>query len=364
MSSLTLNTLKEQAWILLISIAFYTLMSLISWLWIKYDWKLPQFIKNANNKSFVGYLASTSNGDVPRERVMVMWMLLVFGMTTTFGIPVLSEFYRGSDYQSSAIISVSMFNLPQRIFLYTYCLSMITGLKINKNNIGTSIKKLATNSTLLITIIGFFLWVSQLIPGLGGNSIDTNAALILPDGSVVNSVKKATFGTNFMPIYFDAQNQGYIYDAAGGFYNKTNIVPSGWMNFKVTMPYLYNVATMLASLCTPIVWLTVGMKMGESSLKETFKDKYAWFYTIIKIFVIPAIMLGIMKLFNVYDEIGKVPSLSMIVAAATPPGAVPTALCLSYNKAPTFTARASALSTIVSLAMLPIWILISELVFV
>ncbi|MCS4536688.1 AEC family transporter [Mycoplasma sp. CSL7475-4] len=364
MSSLTMQKLKEQAWILLISFLFYFILSIVSWLWIKCDWKLPVFIKKSNSKSIVNTLARTSNGDIPRERVLTMWMLLIFGSTTTFGLPIITEFYRGTINEATSILSVSIFNVPQRMFLYTYCFMMFTGLKFNKKNMGNTLKKLATNTTLLITFIGLALWLTQLIPAIGEHSQAVSKTLNLANNESVLTVKKASYGVNFLPIYFDAEGNKYIYNIAKSIYERTTLTASGWMDAGVTMPYFKNIANMLASLCTPLVWLTVGMKMSESKLRAVFTDKWVWFYTIVKIVIIPLLMLGVMySLYNSNHKVGAVAALSIVVVSATPPGAVPAAIALSYNKAPTFTARASALSTLASIVFLPIWIILCQLLF-
>ncbi|MCT4469825.1 AEC family transporter [Mycoplasma sp. HS2188] len=364
MSSLTMQKLKEQAWILLISFLFYFILSIVSWLWIKCDWKLPVFIKKSNSKSIVNTLARTSNGDIPRERVLTMWMLLIFGSTTTFGLPIITEFYRGTINEATSILSVSIFNVPQRMFLYTYCFMMFTGLKFNKKNMGNTLKKLATNTTLLITFIGLALWLTQLIPAIGEHSQAVSKTLNLANNESVLAVKKASYGVNFLPIYFDAEGSKYIYNIAKSIYERTTLTASGWMDAGVTMPYFKNIANMLASLCTPLVWLTVGMKMSESKLRAVFTDKWVWFYTIVKIVIIPLLMLGVMySLYNSNHKVGAVAALSIVVVSATPPGAVPAAIALSYNKAPTFTARASALSTLASIVSLPIWIILCQLLF-
>ncbi|TQC54051.1 hypothetical protein E1I18_01160 [Mycoplasmopsis mucosicanis] len=364
MSSMTIELLKQQAWIILISFVMHGVLCFLAWIWSKFQHKIPAFIKNANSNSVLGTLSAKTDGDIPQQRVMVMFMLLVFGMTTTFGLPVLAEFYKGTPHQSNAIISASIYNFPQRIFLYTYGFIVLTGMKSSKQNFKKNMKVMLTNPTLLITFFGFVLWLLQLIPSLGAHEVMLNKPINIAtqNGEIVVE-KYANYGLWFQRIYIDQNNERYIYNFAQNLYTKTNLAPSGYMNFSTTIPFVFNVANMIAAICTPIVWFSVGMKMGESKLKHVFSDKWAWIYTIIKIIVMPAIILGILKALNNSGHIDKITGLSIVVIFSTPPGAVPTSLSLSHNQAPHFTARASALSTLASIIFIPTWIVISEVTF-
>ncbi|MBU4690356.1 AEC family transporter [Mycoplasma sp. ES3157-GEN-MYC] len=320
----------------------------------------------------LGTISATTNNDVPKERALMMFILIIFGATATFGLPVISEFYQGTSHQAGAIISVSMWNIPQRITLYTFVFVIISGIKMNKENLKQTCKKLATNSTLMITVLGLFLWLTQLIPGLGNSTKDIDAIQIdvftkQIDGvnyfDTIEVVKKAKFGTNFNSIYIAKDSSKYIFDASKNLYIATNIEPAGWMDFHTTMPYVNNVVLTLSRLCTPLVWLTVGMKMSEKRLREVFTDKYVWLYTFIKLIIVPLIMLAIMYSFYTAKKIPAEVCLTIVVVSVTPPGTVPAALSLMYNKAPNFTARASALSTIMSIILIPIFIVLCEFIF-
>ncbi|QBF34775.1 hypothetical protein EG856_02500 [Mycoplasmopsis phocirhinis] len=364
MSSLTIQKLKEQAWVLLISILFYSILSLLSFIWIK-KWKAPAFINKAEPDSILLLLSNSSNQQHNKQKILTMWMLLIFGSTTTFGLPIISEFYRATPHENVSILSISLFGVPQRIFLYTYCLIMLSGIKFNKSNLVTTIKKLAKNTTLIITLIGFSLWLTQLIPGAGEHSEIVSKTLTLENNKNVLAIKKANYGLNFLPIYFDAEGNKYIYNINKSIYQLTLITPTGWIDAGVTMPYFRNIANILASLCTPLVWLSVGMKMSESRFKTIFSDKSVWLYTIIKIILIPLLMLGIMySLYSANRKVGAIEALSIVVISATPPGAVPVAIALSNNKEPTFTARASVFSTLASIIFIPIWIVVCQLIFI
>ncbi|QSF13683.1 AEC family transporter [Mycoplasma sp. Mirounga ES2805-ORL] len=365
MSDINMGKLKEQAWILLISFIFYFVLSLVAYLWMKFFYrKVPKSVENANEETIIGALSGTDEKDSPRDKALVMWMLLIFGSTITFGMPIADEFYKNTPSHDTALVSVNVFNIMQRVFCYTYCFMMIKGIRLNKQNVKKSLRSIALNPALIGTFVGLGLWLSQLIPGLGASSIPADIKFNLDPKTSIQLVSKAKFGTNMQPIFFDADNNKYIFNSAINNYQLTEINPTGWFDFKITLPYFYKIAAVLSELCTPLIWLTIGMKISESKLKSLFADKQAWLYSFLKLIVIQLIIFGSLFLLNYYGKITKVSAISIMIITATPPGAAPMAFVLNEKRASHFAVRASTLSTLLSLFIIPFWIIISEIVYI
>ncbi|MGL5428567.1 MAG: AEC family transporter, partial [Cetobacterium sp.] len=112
----------------------------------------------------------------------------------------------------------------------------------------------------------------------------------------------------------------------------------------------------LASLCSPLAWLAAGLKLSELSIKESFKSKVAWQFSIVKTVFIPIFILAIIYIFNLFGILTlSKESLGVItVMMGTPTASVIIAYSLKYNREPLLTSSCSLLSTIFSLFTIPV----------
>ncbi|EFF41702.1 AEC family transporter [Mycoplasmopsis alligatoris] len=310
--------LQQQAIVLGIAFGFYISLLIIAMLWVKYLPKLlPNSVKNATQDSLLGQASGLSQEQIDKKhRPLVLWMLIIFGSTTFFGIPIISQLYK-----DGGLLAANMWNIPYRIFLYSVCFMQIKGLKLDKANMKTSLKSTFVNPIIIATLLGLVLWLSQLIPG------------------------------------------------ASSFGPKQNV---GWFQFSVTAPWIFKTVDVLGALCSPLIWLVIGMTLAGTKLKEAFSDKWAWIYSLLKLIALPALIFGVFAILLATNSLPtdpKFPSMpkniaiAMVIFAATPPATVAVAFCLGENKCANLAARCSAISTLCAVVMIPVWVVLCEVVF-
>lgn len=322
MSNITIEELKTQGVILGLSFGFYILLLAIAFIWVRYFPKLipsrfriqTQTQFESQNKTVSGKIVETigevKSQDDLTKRSLVMWMMLIFGSTTFFGMPIIQTLYSGDGVKSANI-----WNIGYRVFLYSYCFMVMSGLKFNKENIKQSFKTAFLNPIVIATFVGLILWLTQLIPG--------------------------------------ASNFGINYESG----------KNGWFNLSKTMPYIYEPFNKLSGLASPLVWLSIGMTLAGSSILAATKDKWVWIFTIEKLVIIPLIIFAVMIPLVDTNVITKGAAIAMVIFAATPPATVVLAYSMQYKLCENFASQCSALSTLFAIIMIPVWIVISEATF-
>lgn len=363
MTTTTIKQLQEQAIVLGLAFVFYSGLCLIAWLWVKYfPFKVPTSVQKANDSTTIGILSNTETLEEKRNNALVIWMLLIFGSTTFFGLPIVQQLYEGD----GGLLSVNIWTIPYRIFGYTFLMMQMLGIKFDKKNAKKSFRNIILNPVILLIIIGLLCWLSQLIPGAGisTKNLDAPVKLKLENGSYLISYQYQTFGPNFSRIYLVDNNNNfnkYIYDIAKKVYICTNINAVGWFEWKITIPYFYKPINIMASLCSPLIWIAIGMTLSESSFREATKDKWVWIYALFKMVIIPIIIYLIFLALFKQNLVTKNVAIAMVIICATPPGTLVVAFAISGNKGVKISASTSAICTILAIVAIPIWILICEM---
>lgn len=75
-----------------------------------------------------------------------------FGSTTFFAIPIIDGIIG-----STGTLYANIFNIGYRVFLYTFGLVMMSGIKFERKNI----KKIIINPIIIATFLGLFCWIFQ-----------------------------------------------------------------------------------------------------------------------------------------------------------------------------------------------------------
>jgi len=233
----------------------------------------------------------------------VLRVLTIFGSTTFFGIPIISAIYGAEGAMLAAI-----FNIGYRIFLYSYGYIKMSGLKIERKNI----KTMFLNPIVLATFLGLFIWLIQ----------------------------------------------GYLPQIAVG---ETTV---GFLRVDQTIPWLYRPVIFLSNLASPLAWLSIGATLAEISLEDAAKEKDAWYYTFMKIAIVPFINLVILIILSITGimPISFVALATMIIMMATPTATVAAAYAIGFDKEAILTSNCSLVSTIVGVAAMPLWIVILEII--
>lgn len=252
----------------------------------------------------------------------VMEILFVFGSTTFFGQPLIKAVF------PAAFNDSSMFNIAYRVFLYSYAYYAICqsnesdeGTQKTNPSIKAILKKIFVNPIIIATFVGFILWSLQLI----GDASDTS---------------------NWWVVTINGAN---------------NVAATGaFWNISVSLPWLYQTITTLGNLSSPLVWIAIGCTLGKVSFKEAAKDKNVWIFTFIKIIAAPVINFLLLFLINLIPGINV--TFNTLAATtlmwAVPPATVAITYCIDSNKEAVFASSCSLIGTLVSVAFIPIYIIL------
>ena len=249
----------------------------------------------------------------PNQR-KILALLFTFGSGTFFAQPLLASLYGAQVYNDS-----NLFNISFRVFVYSYVFVAIGGDKIapeakSKKELA---KKILLNPILLATFFGLLLWALQAIPG----SHEAQWWTLRKDW--INP--SATLTPSYVPF----------------------------LRIDVSLPWVYAVFKALGALASPLVYLAIGLTLGEKSIKEAAANRLAWLFAFFRIFVGPLLVLGILYALEGIAKACAYPQLislatvqSTILMWAVPPVTVGVAYCLEFDNEKNLASDASLLSTI------------------
>ncbi|WP_031542028.1 AEC family transporter [Mesoplasma photuris] len=316
MTEASIEQLKSEAMVLLIGFLFYTIMIFGARIFfIKYE----------------------------RDIQDTLTMCIALASTTFFGTPIVTALW-GDD---GGIISANIFNIPYRIFLYSLgfmvmsrkILSSTTKTKkmkadltevelaeskeIAKTNRKAAMKNIFVNPILIATVVGFIIWVTQLIPG-------------------INVVEMAGVNNNeaFSPLRID-----------------------------LLLPPIGQILGVVSGICTPLAWIAIGIQLAKGNLKDAFKSKTAWYAAGIKVVVAPLIILlitlaigGIAYAATGEAQIKFVGLGALVIMTASPPASVVVSYAIAYDKQARLASELTAVSTVAAIVSMPIWVVIVTVV--
>lgn len=228
----------------------------------------------------------------------------IFGSTTFFGIPIINAIYG-----NQGVIYANIFNISYRVFLYSYALIRMSGMKFQIKNL----KDIFLNPIIIATFLGLFVWIFQ-------NS--------LPQTSLSSGQSVA------------------------------------FLRIDKTVPWLFITLKNLAALTSPLAWLAIGNTLSNISLSKAMSSKESWYYSINKVILVPLLNFVILIALTLthlipfsFTAIGVV-----IIMMATPTATVAAAYAIKYNRAAVVASNCSLLSTLFSVLFIPIWIIILEII--
>lgn len=237
-----------------------------------------------------------------KDKQDVLRVLTIFGSTTFFGIPI-----AGAIYGPTGVMYSSIFNIGYRIFLYSYGYIKMSGLKMELKNL----KTMFLNPIVIATFLGLFVWLFQ----------------------------------GYLPQMSVATEDGAIQQFA-------------FLRIDQTAVWLFKPMTYLAGLASPLAWLSIGSTLGEISFKTAATDKTSWYYSIVKVWLVPIVNIVLLALLTVSHilSVDSVALATIVIMMATPTATVAAAYAISFDKEAILTSNASLLSTITSVVMIPVWI--------
>lgn len=112
----------------------------------------------------------------------------------------------------------------------------------------------------------------------------------------------------------------------------------------------------IASLCTPISMLIIGVLLSTRTLKQIFGSGKVYYLCALKLIIIPMVFCILMKLLGFSDF-----WILFVTACAAMPSASSTSMFAElYDTAPVYSAQCVGTSTLLSLATMPLLILIAQ----
>lgn len=237
------------------------------------------------------------------EKKEVLEILSVFGSTTFFGLPII-----GAVYGPIGVMYGSIFNISYRVFLYSYAYLKLSNIKFSTDNL----KKMFLNPIIIATFLGIFVWMFQ----------------------------------NFLP---QVRVNGETY---------------AFLRIDQTATWLHSPMVFLARLCSPLAWLAIGSKLADIPFKSAVESKEAWYYSFIKIIIVPTINILVILLLTVTNilPLSFISLAAVVIMMATPPATVAVAFAINSDKEAVMTSNCSLISTVACVAMMPVWIIVLELI--
>lgn len=234
--------------------------------------------------------------------------LSIFGSTTFFSTPIIS-----SIFGPVGVMLSSIFNISYRVFLYSYGYIQMSGLKMSSKNI----KEMFLNPIIIATFLGLFIWAFQSM---------------LPQVNVT---------------------------MANGTVNQY-----AFLRIDQTLPWLQQALKYLANLASPLAWLAIGATLGQINIKQAAENKTTWYYSAVKVILIPVILLAVLLILHAtsiitlsYDVIAVV-VLMMMAPSAT----VVTTYAISFDREALLASNCSLISTILAVICIPFWIITLEII--
>lgn len=248
---------------------------------------------------------------VKGDKQDVYRVLTIFGSTTFFGTPIVQAVYG-----ATGAMYASIFNIPYRVFLYSYAYVKMSGVKMDKENMKKNLKEIFLNPIILATFAGLLIWIFQ------------------------ESLPQVMIAT-------DAGEKSVAF-----------------LRLDQTLPWFYKALDYLKSLASPLAWLSIGATLAEVPFKKAVVQKDAWIYSLTKVLLIPAINIAILIVLSTTSilPVAYEAVATTVIMMATPTATVAAAYAISFDREAVFTSNCSLLSTVAAVIATPIWLIILEIV--
>ncbi|MDE7120718.1 MAG: AEC family transporter [Oscillospiraceae bacterium] len=113
----------------------------------------------------------------------------------------------------------------------------------------------------------------------------------------------------------------------------------------------------LGSLNTPLAMIVAGATIIQTDLLQTFRKLRVFYISLIKLILIPVLITGIFMLLP--GE--KIVEMTVVAAMAAPSAAICTMQCLNYNRNAAYASELFGVTTLFSVATMPLMMILYEL---
>lgn len=121
--------------------------------------------------------------------------------------------------------------------------------------------------------------------------------------------------------------------------------------------------TMLKNLVAPLSMVVIGIRLADIDLRGIHKDKYMYIFLGLRHFVLPLIMVAIIKLIGLTGlDIHPAVSMVVIIMAATPAASSATMFAEKYSCDASYVSKLVTISTILSIGTMPLIIYLFNLI--
>lgn len=223
-----------------------------------------------------------------------------FGSSNLFGVPIVYSFFG-----ETGVMLANIFNIPFRLFLFSYgYLSMNRRERTGRFRF----RDVLTNPVTFFTLIGFSIWILQ----------------------------------DLMP---QVQVDGQAY---------------GFLRIDQTAYWLYKPLSYLASMISPLAWLLIGAQLSAFNLKDALFSKLYWFYSVVKLGLVPTVALILMLVINNlgWFHFDYIAISTLVIILATPTTTMIISFVVGDRRASELTSTGTLLSTVLSVLAIPLWVLI------
>ncbi|MCR4688053.1 MAG: AEC family transporter [Saccharofermentans sp.] len=131
------------------------------------------------------------------------------------------------------------------------------------------------------------------------------------------------------------------------------------------MPFfIQDTISLVGDMNVPLSMMIIGSMLSTISPKKLFSDIKAYCVVIVKMFLIPAVVMGFLFVIRGFVEALPVTLITLLIMSALPPNVTAVIFAEQYDTAPEFCTRTVALSMLVMLFSLLFWVGLAGKIFI
>ena len=119
--------------------------------------------------------------------------------------------------------------------------------------------------------------------------------------------------------------------------------------------------TMLKQLVAPLSMVVLGLRLADMNLKGFFTNKHLYVFVALRHFLLPAAVFAVMRIFSLFVSLDGDVIKSVLIMASAPAATSATMFAEKYDCDADYVSKLVAVSTILSLATMPIVILLTNI---
>lgn len=192
----------------------------------------------------------------------------------------------------------------------------------------------------VIYATAYIMWFNILAYTLG--------RLLFTNDKKYVSFKKAFINPAVIPIALGV----FIYLTGLGGWIQRSIAAGDFVG--QILGVFYNVLTILKNTVAPISMIIIGAKLADINFKGILKDKYMYPFVLIRLFLFPTMVWAILRLLHMVGIVDETVMSVILILSSTPGAAMTTMFAELYNGDAPYAGKLVALTTILSVATMPI----------